>query len=92
MQHTGQVIQKLINQVQLKNACVDGKQIAYSSETEFLIQIGKGRGSYQTKHSVRGDIGRALMFYNGYNIGNGYKKRLLVPSFNKPILARYISQ
>lgn len=75
----------------LKTATLDGKEIAYSSETEFLVQLGKGNQSYKTKHVVKGDLGRAVFFYNGYNIGNGYKKRLFAPSMNKPVLARSLS-
>lgn len=70
---------------------LDGKKIAYCSETEFLIQIGKGRGSYKTKHCIAGNLGYAVLLYNAYNIGNGYKKRLICFSMNKPLLARQLS-
>lgn len=71
-------------------ATLDGKRICYSSETEFLIQVGKGKkGSYKTCYSFKGKLGQAIMYYNAINIGNGFKKRLLVPSFNKPLLARH---
>lgn len=73
---------------QLKTCTLDGKHIAYHSDTLFLVQVGKGRGSYRTRYTIRGNIAQALMYYQGINIGNGYKKRLLVPSFNKPLLAR----
>ena len=74
--------------VKLLTATVDGKHVGYCSETEFLIQLGKGKGSYETKHVIKGNLGQAIMIYNGYNIGNGYKKRLLMPSCSvKPVIA-----
>ena len=76
---------------ELKTAVFEGKQIAYSSETEFLVKVGKGRGSYKTRYSFKGQLLRALLYYDSINIGNGYKKRILVPSFNKPVLHRQLS-
>lgn len=71
---------------------LDGRKIAYSSETEFLIQVGySGKGSYKTRYRIVGNLAQAVLYYNGINIGNGYKKRLLAPSFNKPLLARQSS-
>jgi hypothetical protein len=73
-------------------ATLDGKHIAFSSLTEFLVQVGKGKGSYKTRYRFEGkDIGQAVMYYRGINVGNGYKKRLFVPTFNKPVLARQFS-
>jgi hypothetical protein len=75
--------------VKLATAVLDGKNIAYSSETVFLIQVGKGKkGRYVSRYSIKGSLETAILYYKGINIGNGYKKRLYVPSFNKPILAR----
>lgn len=70
---------------------LDDKRVAYSSQTEFLVQIGRYRGAYKTRYRFTGNLHQALAYYNGLNVGNGYKKRLFVPSFNKPTLARYIS-
>lgn len=68
---------------------LNGKRIAYSDQTEFLVQVGKGpKGSYKTSYSFTGNLPRAVMCYNAINIGNGYKKRLLMPSCSKnPVLA-----
>ena len=74
-----------------KTVVFNGEQIAYTNKTLFLVQVGKERGAYSTKYSIIGNIHQALMYYKGINIGNGYKKRLLVPSFNKPLLARSFS-
>jgi hypothetical protein len=72
-------------------ATIDGKRICYTRDTEFLVQVGKGRGAYQTRHRYFGNLSEAVFDYRCINIGNGYKKRLFVPSFNKPTLARYLS-
>jgi hypothetical protein len=79
--------------MELKTSILNGKQIAYSSETEFLVQVGKGsKGAYRTKYSFRGNLAQAVMYYNCINIGNGYKKRLLMPSCStNPVLARLFS-
>lgn len=69
---------------------LDGKKIAYSDQTEFLVQIGKGRGAYKTKYKLIGDLAKAVFYFNCINIGNGFKKRLYAPSMNKPTLARFI--
>lgn len=76
----------------IKTATLDGKNIGYSSETEFLIQIGKGKSSYKTRYAFKGNLEQAVLYYRGLNIGNGYKKRLLMPSCSKnPVLARHFS-
>ena len=71
---------------------LDGKNIAYTDETEFLIQVGKDKGSYKTKYKFVGKLIQAVIYYRGVNVGNGYKKRLLMPSCSKrPVLARQFS-
>lgn len=71
---------------------LDGKRIAYHTTTEFLVQVGRGpKGSYATRYSFTGDLQRAIMHYNCINIGRGYKKRLIAPSMNRPLLARAFS-
>ena len=72
-------------------ATLDNKRIAYTDETEFLVQVGKGRGSYSTRYRFTGDLAQAAFYYRGVNVGNGYKKRLIAPSFNKPTLAKQFS-
>jgi hypothetical protein len=70
---------------------IDGKNIAYTNETEFLIQIGHGKSSYKTISKFKGKFISAVMYYRAINVGNGYKKRLLMPSSKKPVLARHFS-
>jgi len=74
-----------------KQATLDGKDIAYGDTTEFLVQIGKGRGSYRTRYSFTGNLAQAVFYYRCINIGNGYKKRLYSPNMNKPTLAKEFS-
>ena len=70
---------------------LDGKRIAYHSATEFYVEVGKGNRAYKTRYKITGNLTQAVMYYNGINIGNGYKKRLRCPAMNKPILARQFS-
>jgi hypothetical protein len=64
--------------VEIMTAELDGKRVAFSSETKFYIQVGKGRGGYRTKYAITGSLGQACLYYRAINIGNGYKKRLLM--------------
>jgi hypothetical protein len=77
--------------VQLFERVLDGRRIAYSSETVFLVQVGRYSNAYKTRYNFKGDLVQAVRYFNAINIGNGYKKRLVCWSMNKPILARQIS-
>lgn len=77
--------------MELKTATLDGKTIAYTDQTEFLVEVGRNQGAYQTRYSFIGNLAQAVFYFNCINIGNGYKKRLRAPSFNKPVLARAFS-
>ena len=70
---------------------IDGKRIAYTNDTEFLVQVGRGKGAYQTRYRIVGDLRQAVFWYYGINVGNGYKKRLYAPSFNRKTLAKQLS-
>ena len=72
---------------------LDGKRIAYHKRTQFLVQVGRGpKGAYRTKYTITGDLAQAVLYYNGINLGHGYKKRLLFPNaHHNPILARSTS-
>lgn len=68
---------------------LNGRKIAYTTATEFIIQIGKDKkDAYVNRYTIHGNLTQAVLLYNGINIGNGYKKRLIAPSFNRPLLAR----
>lgn len=79
--------------MQLHTATVDGKLIAFCDQTEFFVEVGKGRGSYKIRYRYIGFDGlqQACATYRAINIGNGYKKRLVMPSSKNPVIARYIS-
>jgi Tfp pilus tip-associated adhesin PilY1 len=68
----------------------NGKHVAYHDKTEFLIQVGKGKkGSYRTKTTIVGNLARAVFWYDGINLGPGWKKRILMPSCShNPVLHR----
>jgi hypothetical protein len=70
---------------------LNGKKIAYTTETLFEVQVGKDNSAYKTRYSFIGDLAKAVYYFNAINIGNGYKKRLLCRTFNKPVLARVFS-
>jgi hypothetical protein len=76
--------------VTLHKDMLDGKWIGYSSETVFLVQVGKGpKGAYDLHQwSFKGKLYRAINFYNGINIGLGYKKRVVMCGH---ILAKAVS-
>lgn len=76
-----------LQDVKLHTTDLDGKKITYHSETVFLVQVGKGSSAYQTRYSFTGNLAQAVSYYNSINIGNGYKKRLLMPSSKQPTLA-----
>lgn len=68
---------------------LDGKAIAVTDETVYLIQVGfKSKGAYKTRFTVVGNLPQALLLYKGINVGNGYKKRLISYNLNNPLLAR----
>lgn len=68
--------------IKLMTAEVNGKKIGFSSETEFLVQVSRNRNSksgYETKYSFTGaEFSKAAFYYQGINIGNGYRKRILM--------------
>ena len=80
-----------VTEIEFKTAELDGKRIAYHDKTHFLVQIGRGKGGYKTKYRIVGSLSQAVWYYRAINIGNGYKKRLYVPTFNNPVLARAAS-
>ena len=77
--------------MQHKTATLDGNRIIYSETTEFLVQVGHKNRAYATRYAFKGNLAQAVMYYRGINIGNGYKKRLLMPGARKPVLARAFS-
>ena len=70
------------------SALIDGKTIQYSSDTVFYVQTGRNKKSrYTTKYKIVGNINQAAFWYIGINIGNGYKKRLVMD--NKVLIRHF---
>lgn len=69
-------------EIKLMTAEVNGKKIGFSSETEFVIQVSKSRSSksaYETCGVFKGsEFGRMAIQFQGINIGNGFRKRILM--------------
>lgn len=60
------------------NINIDGKDYSYDSEDVWLVEIGKGsKGKYQARYSLDTPH-QGMRYFNGVNIGNGYKKRLVL--------------
>lgn len=64
--------------MQTRTIALDGKTLTFDDDTLFLVQVGRGRGGYKTRYSFTGNIAMAVFYYRGVNVGNGYKKRLLM--------------
>jgi hypothetical protein len=68
---------------------LNGKKLAYTDATEFVVQVGKGtKGSYKTVYSTTGALGAAVTVYQGIRADGDNKKRLVAVGFNKPLLTR----
>jgi len=81
-----------MSKLEIKTVELDGNKIAYTNESVFAVQVGRhSKGAYKTKYSFTGDIGRAVFYYRCINIGEGYKKRLVCWTLNKPVLAKAAS-
>ena len=76
--------------MQLIESELNGKKIAYSSETVFLVQVRRGHQPYKTRISTN-NLAQAVLWFNSINVGNGYIKRLYSQFMNKPVLARVAS-
>jgi hypothetical protein len=75
----------------MRTATLDGKHIAYTDDTRFEVQVGRHKGKYTTRYAFTGNLHQAVLYYQGINIGNGYKKRLVMPDAMRPVLARAFS-
>ncbi len=71
---------------------LDGRKICFHKDNVIKVEIGKGDRGYKTHSTFEAkDFGQAVWLYNGINIGNGYKKRMICDSLNKKLLARAFS-
>ena len=77
--------------IECRTVELNGHRVAYTNQTVFLVELGKGRGAYRKRWVFRGNLHQAVAYYKALNIGRGFKKRLRAPDFNKPVLARAFS-
>lgn len=73
-----------------REAIVDGRTVAYKPDSKFHVQTGRGlKGKYATRYTFTGNLVQALLWYNGINIGPGFKKRLVMSGgFSKVVITR----
>lgn len=72
---------------------LDNKKVCFHASNIIEVQIRKYNRPYKTVSTFKAkDFGRAVFFYNCYNVHSGYRKRLICHSLNKPVLARYLSR
>lgn len=66
---------------------LDGRRVDYTSDVVFTVSVGRGKGRFQTRYTIVGDLPQAVFYYNSINIGRGHKKRLVMGP-RKTVLAR----
>lgn len=71
---------------------IDDKTYTYGLHTMWLVEVGRYRGAYKTRY-FRTTAADGVMYYRCVNIGNGYKKRLVMlrEDGTRTVVARYIS-
>lgn len=71
---------------------LNGKRVGYNNKTKFEIQVGKGKGSYKTKHRITGNFRKALSKYNDIDLSDNTKKRLVMIGATNPIIMKDINK
>lgn len=61
-----------------RKVTIDDITITYTNLTEFRVEIGRNKSAYKTRYCLKGNPHGAVALYRGINIGNGYKKRLMM--------------
>lgn len=71
-----------MSQIKLMTAMVNGERIAFSSETDFVVQVSRSthrKSSFKTVASFKGaEFQNMASHFQGINIGNGQRKRVLM--------------
>ena len=67
---------------------INGKSYQVTEKSKYQIQVGRYKSHYENVYVFIGSPLQALGYYRGLNVGNGYKKRLLVDG---KVVARYES-
>ena len=63
----------------IRQATINGELFEYDDEkATFIVQSVKGDHKFKDRYSFKGDLGQAIKYYRCINIGNGYKKRIIV--------------
>lgn len=71
---------------------LNGKEVVLHKDAVIRIQIRKDKDSYETRCTFSPkEFGKAVIHYNGINVGKGYIKRLYCENLNRPVLARQAS-
>lgn len=76
----------------MKTVNIDGKDFVYNAGDVWKVEVGKGeKGGYHSRYTL--DTPHSAMFYfNGINIGRGFKKRLsLIQNGKKVTVAKSTS-
>jgi hypothetical protein len=60
----------------------------YMDDEVFQVQVARNRSAYATAYSFTGNAQAAIAYYKAINVGNGYKKRLML---SNTVIARCAS-
>lgn len=70
---------------------IDGKDYTFNDDARWLVEVGKGSGSYRTKYALT-TPNQAMFYFNAINIGRGFKKRLTLEQGGRKVrIARIAS-
>ena len=85
--------ERTIDSPKTYQAIINGKRFAFTEDTSFKVQLGRGaKGAYKTYYTFKGPaLSTAIRYYQCMNIGNGYKKRLIIDGDRHTLLARETS-
>ena len=64
--------------METQTVTINAVTVPYTTETLFLVEVGRNKGAYKTRYSFLGSPHQAVFHFNCINIGRGYKKRLTV--------------
>lgn len=68
---------------------LDGKKVSFHKDNIIEVHTGKISSHRYSKkwQFTPKEFSKAMIHYNGLNIGNGFKKRLICYQLQKPLLA-----
>jgi hypothetical protein len=68
---------------------INGRDYTYAEGDRWLVEIGKGSGSYRTKYALASP-NQAVWYFNAINIGRGFKKRLTLEQSGVKVKIAYV--